>query len=63
MEAQMVRLICPNLKCRTILCAPPNARGKMVRCSACGMKVRVPAAGAAPAPAAPATADEEKTVS
>lgn len=59
MSASMVRLICPNLKCRTLLCAPAHARGKLVKCSACGMKVRIPAPNATPAPA-PAAAEEEK---
>lgn len=53
----MVRLICPNLKCRTILCAPGHARGKMVRCSACGCKVRIPEQNKPAAPA-PAPADQ-----
>lgn len=56
----MVRVICPNLKCRTILSAPETARGKMVRCSACGMKVRIPEGGPRPDPSS-VTADEAKT--
>ncbi len=37
-----VRLICPNLKCRTILSVPQIARGKTVRCRNCGMRIAVP---------------------
>ena len=42
MSAQVIRLICPNLTCRTILSVPGMARGKDVRCRACGAKVRIP---------------------
>jgi hypothetical protein len=42
MAVEMIRLICPNLKCRSILTAPASARGKAVRCGKCAMKVRVP---------------------
>ena len=38
-----IRIICPNLKCRTILSVPGNARGKSVRCRACGSRVSIPA--------------------
>jgi hypothetical protein len=42
MPASMVRLICPNLKCRAILSVPTTARGKTVRCRQCGIRVTVP---------------------
>jgi len=42
MATESVRVICPNLKCRAILSAPGQARGKNVRCRMCGSKVRVP---------------------
>jgi len=42
MSGQVIRLICPNLTCRTILSVPAGARGKDVRCRACGAKVRIP---------------------
>jgi hypothetical protein len=54
MSSEVIRLICPNLKCRAILTAPSAARGKAVRCRQCGMKVRVPDTLGAPKPAAPA---------
>ena len=38
-----ITLICPNLKCRSILQVPDNIRGKKVRCSKCGSKFLVPA--------------------
>lgn len=39
----MIKLICPNLLCRTILSVPAGTRGKDVRCRSCGKVVRVPA--------------------
>lgn len=46
-----VQLICPNLKCRKILSAPDEARGKLVKCQYCQMSFRVPERGK-PAPSA-----------
>lgn len=40
-----VTLICPNLKCRTILQVPDKARGKKVRCGKCGRNFLVPDPG------------------
>ncbi len=51
-----VRLICPNLKCRSILSVPQIARGKTVRCRACGMRIGVPQGTATP-PSASANAE------
>ncbi len=47
--ASVVRLICPNLKCRKILSVPETARGKKVRCRGCGMRVQIPEKAVAPA--------------
>ena len=47
--SDVVRMVCPNLKCRAILTAPVAARGKVVRCRQCGTKVNIPHAAAAPA--------------
>jgi hypothetical protein len=48
-----VTLICPNLKCRTILQVPEKARGRKVKCGRCGRNFVVPAtAGAKKAPPA-----------
>lgn len=54
----MVRIICPNLKCRAILSVPGSARGKSVRCRSCGARVSVPQ----PRSAAPKPAKQEETV-
>jgi hypothetical protein len=59
-----VTLICPNLKCRTILQVPDKARGRKVKCGRCGRNFVVPATAAAvvkkPAPAV--LADEPAAV-
>lgn len=55
-ETQAVRIMCPNLSCRAILAVPSSARGKLVRCKACGTNITVPAK----APEAPVAAAEEK---
>lgn len=60
MSSSVVRLICPNLKCRKVLSVPQTARGQTVRCRNCGMRVRVPATSGgpvAPSSSAPAAAD------
>lgn len=62
----VVRLICPNLKCRSVLSVPATARGKTVRCRQCGMRVHVPNTAAAGAPGsgtpgAPGTSDAAET--
>ncbi|MEQ8317317.1 MAG: hypothetical protein RIE77_06985 [Phycisphaerales bacterium] len=36
-------IMCPNLTCRKILAVPTSARGKTVRCKACGTAIRIPA--------------------
>lgn len=59
MATSTLRLICPNLNCRSILAVPISARGKMVRCRACGMRVMVPKLGAEEAPAKPDAAQAE----
>ena len=38
----VIRLMCPNLKCRAVLAVPPESRGRLVRCKACGSSIRVP---------------------
>jgi hypothetical protein len=60
MPSAVVRLICPNLRCKSILAVPGEARGKTVRCRGCGTRVRIPLT---PKPASPATAEtaEEET--
>ena len=46
MTSSMLRLICPNLKCRCVLSVPQAARGKTVRCRQCGTRLAVPASAA-----------------
>jgi len=63
MSASVIRLICPNLRCRSVLAVPVSARGKMVRCRNCGQRLRIPAKDGQPAPstdkaAKPAPAEE-----
>ncbi len=41
--ASLVRLICPNLRCRAMLSVPEAARGKKVKCRQCGTNISVPA--------------------
>jgi len=48
MAANLIRLLCPNLKCRKVLAVPVGARGKAVRCRNCGMRVSVPAQPTSP---------------
>lgn len=61
--ALMLRLMCPNLKCKAILSVPASARGKNVACRQCGMRVKIPTErkeappSSQPAPAAPAEED------
>jgi len=47
-----VRIMCPRLTCRKILAVPESARGKVVRCRACGTAIRVPG-GTSGTPSAP----------
>ena len=42
MSSSVIKLICPNLQCRKVLSVPAHARGKNVRCRACGIRVTVP---------------------
>jgi hypothetical protein len=53
MASDTVRIICPNLRCRSVLSVPGEARGKTVRCRQCGMRVGIPAAPSKPAPLQP----------
>ena len=39
--SNVVRLICPNLKCRKVLSVPDSARGKKVRCRGCGQQSEI----------------------
>ena len=41
--AKTIRIMCPNLKCRSILVVPETARGKNVKCSNCATLFKIPA--------------------
>lgn len=67
MATSSIRIMCPNLRCRTLLAVPPTARGKNVRCRLCGTRIQVPTkskpkhpapAGADAAPSSEATTAE-----
>ncbi|MCA9276662.1 MAG: hypothetical protein KDA29_11600 [Phycisphaerales bacterium] len=47
-DQRMVRIMCPNLTCRKVLSIPEVARGKTVRCKACGTNIRIPSNKPAP---------------
>lgn len=36
------RIMCPNLRCRSVLAVPEAARGRMVRCKQCGSNIKIP---------------------
>lgn len=60
MRESVVRVMCPNLRCRSILAVPNEARGKMVRCRSCGMNIMVPPKATAPAPEDAAAEKKDK---
>ena len=41
-DAQVIRIMCPNLGCQRILAVPEHARGKLVRCRSCTTNIRIP---------------------
>ncbi|MCL4742975.1 MAG: hypothetical protein KJZ54_12320 [Phycisphaerales bacterium] len=51
MSEETIRIMCPSLVCRKVLAVPVEARGKTVKCRACGTRIRIPesSAGAKPA--------------
>lgn len=53
-----VTVICPNLRCRTLLQVPEGTRGKRVRCGRCGKDFLIPAKPTAKKPAKPDAATE-----
>lgn len=57
----VLRIICPNLSCRSILSVPSTARGKYVRCRMCGTKVAIPSQPLRPVPAVPVEDTDEPT--
>jgi len=56
MLESVIRVMCPNLRCRAILAVPSEARGRLVRCRNCGSNIKIPEKKeAAPSPPADAT--------
>jgi len=43
--------MCPSLVCRKVLAVPVEARGKTVKCRACGTRIRIPEASSGAKPA------------
>jgi DNA-directed RNA polymerase subunit RPC12/RpoP len=41
-DTSVIRLVCPNLKCRAILSVGESHRGKSVKCKYCGSRLTVP---------------------
>lgn len=42
MDNDVIRIMCPNLRCQRILGVPEHARGKLIRCRSCSCNIRVP---------------------
>ena len=45
-----IRIMCPNLKCRSVLAVPETARGKNVKCSNCTTLFKIPSQTSQPIP-------------
>ncbi|GMV95652.1 MAG: hypothetical protein HRF43_01440 [Phycisphaerae bacterium] len=41
-RSKPITLICPNLRCRSLLQVPESVRGQKVRCGKCGKNLIVP---------------------
>jgi uncharacterized paraquat-inducible protein A len=50
-----VTVICPNLRCKTVLQVPDHTRGQKVKCGRCGKNFIVPEAPETSAPTKPET--------
>jgi uncharacterized Zn finger protein len=58
-DQKIIRIKCPSLSCQRVLAVPTSARGKLVRCSSCGMTIRIPAPKVKPIPETSKKRDEE----
>lgn len=58
--SDVVRIMCPNLKCRSVLAVPGAARGRMVRCKQCATNIRIPEKKAGEAGSGDAKSGEKK---
>lgn len=47
-KSNTMRIMCPNLQCRSMLAVPNSARGRTVRCRSCGTTIRVPSGSSEP---------------
>ena len=60
-EETVIRIMCPNLVCLSVLSVPERARGKLVRCGGCGVNIRIPQGKANNPTTAPTDAVEPTT--
>lgn len=64
MPENVIRVMCPNLRCRCVLAVPAEARGRLVRCKNCATSIKIPQKkeipAATPAEGAPAVTEKKK---
>lgn len=60
MSDHVIRVMCPNLRCRSILAVPSDARGRLVRCKTCGTNIKIPSKSEPKIEAPPADAKDAK---
>lgn len=58
--ANVIRLMCPNLKCKSVLSVPKEARGRLIRCRNCGSTIQVPQKARQPVAQKPKPASDDK---
>jgi len=61
MPENLIRVMCPNLRCRAVLAVPEDTRGRLVRCRNCGMNVKIPQKNESSPPPPPAGAAASAT--
>lgn len=59
-DQDIIRIKCPILSCQRVLAVPVTARGRLVRCRACGNTLRIPQKSASPGTPAPAESKSEQ---
>ena len=42
MENDLIRIMCPNLRCQCVLAVLASTRGLVIRCRKCSTTIRVP---------------------
>ena len=60
MPENVIRIMCPNLRCRSILAVPTDARGRLVRCKTCGNNIKIPQKAVPKVEGAPAAEADPK---